>query len=159
MYDFSYTHRLSEVATFSSDWVKDVYYAERAKELLVETKAGSMYTYSNVPPYVYNDLVLLAKQGGSVGSRINTLKGAYGPGTQETHNLVPFGDVKVEAVPAPTVTVPKAIKTEVQFELDGQVKFMKSTKPADEALSDYLVSVESLGLNAELQAVHVYFKE
>lgn len=160
MTDFAYTYRLSDDTAFYSEWVDDVYYAQVSQELVVSTE-GRHYLYSGVPQKIYDELVRAARHG-SVGAYVNnTVKFMYGPSTEITKGR--FWKANTAPVPqAPVrqsrVNVPDAVRTEVQYVLDGKVVFMKSTKPADQALEDYLTAVSVMGLDAELEAVHVYFK-
>lgn len=172
--DFIYTHRLSDTP-FVSDWVRDLYYAEKTKELVLETTDQNTYLYTKVPVIEWNKLVNEVRLGNSVGNFVNNnIKTRYGPYTATGLRMIPAqgrvpGQVAIETAAATTAlntavvpakpAVPDAVRTEVQYTLDGKVAFMRSTKPADEALNDYLISVSTMGLNAELEAVHIYFKE
>lgn len=162
--NFAYTHRLSDEG-FASSWVSDVYYAERAKELLLHTLEDKWYLYNNVPPQSYNALVGVARGGGSVGSAVDILKRTFGPGRHldtaiaTPCRVVEVPDSAVLTTQAP-VNYPQAVRTEVHYRLDGRaVKPMVSNKPADEALNDYMSAVSNLGLNAELRQLVVVFDE
>jgi hypothetical protein len=161
---FKYTHRLSSVVgSVASDWVKDVFYNSHTNEMVVCTVAGREYLYAHVPYHRYQDLEQCVQEGSSVGSEVNYIKYSYG----KSVGSGPFVMVKSysdalraasSAAESDPDALPEALLTEIQFTLDGETKFMRSHKPAEEALRDFLNSVNGLGLDAELEVMHIYFK-
>jgi len=179
---FTFSHNLQASNPFVSDWVSNVYYAERARELVLVTKAGDHYLYDNVPRMEYNMLVDTAKAGGSVGNAVNNIKHRFGP----SRNQGPFTFIALEAFnvtvqPTDVVSVPKSsvadrtlavsdalaaaealpecYGVEVVYLLGGSEQRMKTQTNPEQALRDYTAAVKTMGLKAELLRVEILYKK
>lgn len=162
---FKYTRDLLNEDDFSSSWVDDLSYDDVHQALLVKTTDCKHYLYM-VPHQMFDALEQVARDGESIGSAVGQIMNDYGPSI-EFNDKAFWYDKNADYIRTvttsdpvgtePAFEYPKALRTEVQFTLDGDVKFMKSEKTVEEAVKAYLVSVEALGLDATLEAVHVYF--
>lgn len=161
---FSYTHRLTDAGNFISDWVADVWYGERSKQLLLKTREGRNYLYNHVPQYAYNSLVEAVKKGESVGHAMNNVKLAYGPSVHDglTYKPVRFGaaeEAKVDDRLATTDATPECFGVEVVYLLDGKEQRMKTQTTPEKAVKDYLSAVKTMGLKAELLRVEILYQK
>lgn len=158
--DFIYTRDLMQAdGDFTSSWVDDISYNDNTKELLVSTQDGPGYLYENVPANVFDHFIEIAGRGDSVGSAMDAVMKAYGPGKVLVDwNYFKQGILQSTEAPKQVTDLPKPTSVEVQFTVDGVVKFAKNTDiTVDEALADYLKAVELLKLDAKLEVIHVYY--
>jgi hypothetical protein len=155
-----------------SSWIAELTYNHNNGDLVVETVEEHFYLYEHVSSAEWEELVRRDEEDESVGSFVDSVIKLHGPGKRLD---TPGGDTWQFSYVArdysnyvePDVSgggpeesnLPLAVRTEVQFTLDGEVKFMKSALSVEEAVKQYLTAVEALGLDATLEAVHVYFTD
>lgn len=176
---FHFTRDLLVDEDFNSKWVEDVSYNDNNQDLLVITKEGKAYLYTQVPNSAFDELEKVAagtiNGNASMGSAVDALMKQYGPSTSvddfwysrvkrvndvttATDVTTPVtADTNVTVEMQPKIELPKATGTTVYYTIDGVAKWTNSTLPAEEALRQVVSGLEFLGLNYELEQVVVKF--